>query len=112
MVSLSDETVIAPFELSQVLRNDICVGREGVEPSQYHYRRILSPLRLPIPPSPRWIYFTLNSDGCSILQINIWDEAPHPSLTVELGSASQALISAVASVVRPIWFRFAVIHPL
>jgi hypothetical protein len=29
------------------------VGREGVEPSQYHYRRILSPLRLPIPPSPQ-----------------------------------------------------------
>src|SRR3989304_3168384 len=35
------------------------VGREGVEPSQYHYRRILSPLRLPIPPSPQRTYFTL-----------------------------------------------------
>ena len=33
------------------------VGREGVEPSQYHYRRILSPLRLPIPPSPRRVQF-------------------------------------------------------
>ena len=33
------------------------VGREGVEPSQYHYRRILSPLRLPIPPSPRQVIF-------------------------------------------------------
>ena len=29
------------------------MGREGVEPSQCHHRRILSPLRLPIPPSPR-----------------------------------------------------------
>ncbi len=29
------------------------VGREGVEPSRCHHRRILSPLRLPIPPSPR-----------------------------------------------------------
>lgn len=28
------------------------MGREGVEPSRYHYRRILSPLRLPIPPHP------------------------------------------------------------
>ncbi len=27
------------------------VPGEGLEPSQYHYRRILSPLRLPIPPS-------------------------------------------------------------
>lgn len=29
------------------------VGREGVEPSRCHHRRILSPLRLPIPPSPQ-----------------------------------------------------------
>jgi hypothetical protein len=29
------------------------MGREGVEPSQCFHRRILSPLRLPIPPSPR-----------------------------------------------------------
>ena len=29
------------------------VGRVGVEPTQYLYRRILSPLRLPIPPPPR-----------------------------------------------------------
>ncbi len=29
------------------------VGREGVEPSRCLHRRILSPLRLPIPPSPR-----------------------------------------------------------
>ena len=28
-------------------------GAEGVEPSRYHYRRILSPLRLPIPPPPQ-----------------------------------------------------------
>ena len=33
-----------------------CVGREGVEPSRYFYRRILSPLRLPIPPSPQVFY--------------------------------------------------------
>ena len=36
------------------------VGREGVEPSRYHYRRILSPLRLPIPPSPRQDLFYPN----------------------------------------------------
>ena len=29
------------------------IGRVGVEPTQYLYRRILSPLRLPIPPPPR-----------------------------------------------------------
>ena len=29
------------------------IGREGVEPTQCHHRRILSPLRLPIPPPPR-----------------------------------------------------------
>ncbi len=31
----------------------IKMGREGVEPSRCFHRRILSPLRLPIPPSPR-----------------------------------------------------------
>ena len=29
------------------------VGRVGVEPTRCFHRRILSPLRLPIPPSPR-----------------------------------------------------------
>ena len=38
------------------------VGRVGVEPTQYFYRRILSPLRLPIPPSPRWTGFIV-TDG-------------------------------------------------
>ena len=33
------------------------VGREGVEPSQCLHRRILSPLRLPIPPPPQQILF-------------------------------------------------------
>ena len=28
------------------------IGRVGIEPTQYLYRRILSPLRLPIPPPP------------------------------------------------------------
>src|SRR5688572_13525942 len=41
----------------------MCVGREGVEPSRYHYRRILSPLRLPIPPSPRQYNSTINQDS-------------------------------------------------
>ncbi len=31
----------------------VLVGRVGVEPTRYKYRRILSPLRLPIPPSPQ-----------------------------------------------------------
>src|SRR5215213_8224968 len=40
--------------LWMVVRNDILkMGREGVEPSWCLHRRILSPLRLPIPPSPR-----------------------------------------------------------
>ena len=26
----------------------------GLEPARYRYRRILSPVRLPIPPSGRW----------------------------------------------------------
>ncbi len=34
------------------------VGREGVEPSRCHHRRILSPLRLPIPPSPHGISYS------------------------------------------------------
>ena len=34
----------------------LCVGREGVEPSRCHHRRILSPLRLPIPPPPQRIF--------------------------------------------------------
>ena len=32
---------------------DYDMGRVGVEPTQHLCRRILSPLRLPIPPSPR-----------------------------------------------------------
>ena len=28
------------------------VGRVGIEPTRYLYRRILSPLRLPVPPPP------------------------------------------------------------
>ena len=35
------------------------VGREGVEPSQCLHRRILSPLRLPIPPPPQHYLFYL-----------------------------------------------------
>ena len=37
------------------------VGRVGVEPTQCLHRRILSPLRLPIPPPPRNSigYFTI-----------------------------------------------------
>ena len=33
----------------QTLFNTLSVGREGVEPSRCHHRRILSPLRLPKP---------------------------------------------------------------
>ncbi len=43
-------------------RTSLCafsVGREGVEPSQCLHRRILSPLRLPIPPPPQQILFYL-----------------------------------------------------
>ena len=29
------------------------MGRVGLEPTRCHHRRILSPLRLPIPPPPR-----------------------------------------------------------
>ena len=34
------------------------VGREGVEPSRCHHRRILSPQRLPIPPPPQLANYT------------------------------------------------------
>ncbi len=33
--------------------NYILVGREGFEPTRCRHRRILSPLRLPVPPPPR-----------------------------------------------------------
>ncbi len=38
------------------------MGRVGLEPTRHHCRRILSPLRLPIPPPPRVRenYFTSN----------------------------------------------------
>ena len=35
------------------------VGRVGIEPTWCHHRRILSPLRLPIPPPARGVYSTL-----------------------------------------------------
>ena len=38
-------------------QTSISVGREGVEPSRCHHRRILSPLRLPIPPPPRYKFY-------------------------------------------------------
>ncbi len=44
------------FVATYAPRNDVGLmnmGREGVEPSRCLHRRILSPLRLPIPPSPR-----------------------------------------------------------
>ena len=31
----------------------LLVGTAGIEPARYFYQRILSPLRLPIPPRPR-----------------------------------------------------------
>ncbi len=34
------------------------VARVGVEPTGYRYRRILSPLRLPVPPPSREVYST------------------------------------------------------
>ena len=48
---------IKPALYIRKCRHRLFVGREGVEPSQYHYRRILSPLRLPIPPSPQRVQF-------------------------------------------------------
>ena len=42
------------------------VPREGVEPSRYRYRRILSPLRLPIPPSGQNFYLCLSFDKFSV----------------------------------------------
>lgn len=36
------------------------VGREGVEPSRCLHRRILSPLRLPIPPPPQKAVYVLS----------------------------------------------------
>ena len=42
------------------------VPREGVEPSRYRYRRILSPLRLPIPPSGQKFCLCLSFDKFSV----------------------------------------------
>src|SRR5687768_3280274 len=53
------------------LRNDVYkMGREGVEPSRCHHRRILSPLRLPIPPSPRQMF-----DPCILLRFHTVNNA-------------------------------------
>ena len=42
----------------------LVVDRVGVEPTRYCYRRILSPLRLPIPPPVRGV---LNSTQTQVL---------------------------------------------
>ncbi len=34
----------------------LLVGRVGLEPTRCHHRRILSPLRLPVPPPPRGLF--------------------------------------------------------
>ena len=53
------------------------VGRVGVEPTRCHHRRILSPLRLPIPPPPQLWYFGVISGvfsyiWCALGIMNIW----------------------------------------
>jgi hypothetical protein len=55
-VEMVDQTrTKRPLEKKQKLLRlkEFCsVGRVGLEPTRYLYRRILSPLRLPIPPPP------------------------------------------------------------
>lgn len=35
---------------------ELRVGRVGLEPTRCHHRRILSPLRLPVPPPPHLLF--------------------------------------------------------
>jgi hypothetical protein len=37
------------------------VPRAGLEPARYHYRGILSPMRLPISPPGRWVWADLEA---------------------------------------------------
>ena len=46
IISLGKEIEVKKFR-------EISMGRVGLEPTRHHCRRILSPLRLPIPPPPR-----------------------------------------------------------
>ena len=62
------------------------MGREGVEPSRCHHRRILSPLRLPIPPSPRhrvnlcWLISNYDDSLLGIIHKNS-ESSSHPVRT-------------------------------
>ncbi len=47
--------------LSSAEEGERMVPGEGVEPSQYHYRRILSPVRLPISPSRQRPYCSIEN---------------------------------------------------
>jgi hypothetical protein len=48
------------------IQMDRLVGRVGLEPTQPLGRRILSPLRLPIPPPPRAFYFNASRSSVNI----------------------------------------------
>ena len=61
----------------------------GVEPTQYLYRRILSPLRLPIPPSPRDAIVGCNCNACG-LYVKSLTSFLHGILNAELYIAENA----------------------
>jgi hypothetical protein len=44
-----------------MLLNQFLVPRAGLEPARYHYRGILSPMRLPISPPGRWVWADLEA---------------------------------------------------
>ena len=80
------------------------MGRVGVEPTQYLYRRILSPLRLPIPPSPRSSVVVRNCNACG-LYVKSLTSFLHGILNVEFCTAESA---ENAEKVIKIFARFAV----
>lgn len=45
-----------PAHILRAGHPELCVGRVGLEPTRCHHRRILSPLRLPVPPPPHLLF--------------------------------------------------------
>ena len=61
----------------QFLNKYTMVGMVGLEPTRCYHQRILSPLRLPIPPHPHWRFLSdLNrrSQSCSLLPYHLAKE--------------------------------------
>ena len=69
------------------------VGRVGVEPTRYLYRRILSPLRLPIPPSPRQNYSTRRGNSVKMAPGCHCEEPPSGDGVISSAFARRSLMA-------------------